>query len=260
MLHFKRNLQFLCLQWKWCHPLLIICNVPHSTQSPKRTLKSDSSTPTFSLSNYYPNLWLSSGISLAPPPSLYQHCNHSLQASVFSGLDSTTGPPLASGLGSSHNPTSIPFIATTAFLQMKTWALRPSRCKLPCCPVAFSLKSKLLRMSRKAPQLQSAAPLSRGIFHSSFPHTFRQRNFEQFIVSRFSPVSVLFLKLLPLPETFSPSYLVSYSLTLLTSFHFSKPFPARDESLLWEEMKIVPFSVLWSFTRCSGVRSPRSKS
>lgn len=34
---FKRNLQLLCLQWKWFHPQLTIWNVPQSAQSPKRT-------------------------------------------------------------------------------------------------------------------------------------------------------------------------------------------------------------------------------
>lgn len=199
------------------------------------------------------------GFPLHLSPSLYQHCNHTLRPQSSLGWIAQQAPRYLLVLDLPTIP-FILFIATTTFFQMKMWALHSSPCKLPCCPIAFSLKSKLLRMSFKAPQLHSVAPLSSCIFHSLFPYMFRQRIFEQFIVSRFSPVSVLFLKLFPLPKTFSPSYLVSYPLALLTSFHFSKPSQARDESLLWEEMKIAPLSVLWPVTWCSGVGSPKIKS
>lgn len=132
---FKRNLQFLCLQWKWFHPQLTIRNVPQSAQSPKRTPEVSligSNSLTFQLLPKSIALWDLSCICTLP--SLISAPN-ALQASVFSRLDSTTGPCLSPCLRPSRTPVYSLYCSHGSFSKIQMWAPHSSLYTLPCLPV-----------------------------------------------------------------------------------------------------------------------------
>lgn len=103
----------------------------------------------------------------------------------------------------------IPHIMTMVIFLTQMWALHSSPYRSPCLPVALNLNSTLLRMPFKSPQLHSPL-ISAAASFSVYSLRLRCRIFELFIVSRFCPIYVLFLRVLPLPDALFPSNLVSY--------------------------------------------------
>lgn len=159
---------------------------------------------------------------------LYQHCSHSTGLHLpWAGEHNRPHTVFLSWI------LFILFLATAVFLQKKIWALCSSPYKLPCCLVAFSLKSKLLRMSCKAPQLRSVAPSPAASF-TLYPLILSDWEFLNNLEFQDSlPFLCFFSSCFLFLKHFFPSYLVSYPLTLITSFHFSKPSQAslgRDEN------------------------------